>query len=169
MRWSDRERGRLWTLAAVSALRGHAKTLPRLVPRDIDAWCPAYRHADKAEREAFWIGLLSAMAKHESTYRPNAVGGGRWYGLLQIFPGTARNYGCRARSGDELTSGPANLSCALRIMSKTVARDGVVSNGMRGVAADWGPFRSEEKREDMMSWTRSQSYCQMPEQDPPEN
>ncbi|WP_372836890.1 transglycosylase SLT domain-containing protein, partial [Puniceibacterium confluentis] len=140
-RWSHRSRGLLWTRAAVSALRGHASTLPRQVPRDIDAWCPGYKAADTVQREAFWVGLVSALAKHESTYRPTAVGGGgRWYGLLQIFPATARSYGCRARSGEDLTEGPANLSCALRIMSRTVARDGVVSHGMRGVAADWGPF-----------------------------
>ncbi|SNR26740.1 transglycosylase SLT domain-containing protein [Puniceibacterium sediminis] len=160
VRWSDRARGLLWTRASVSALRGHASDLPRMVPRDIDAWCPAYRTADKAKREAFWVGLLSALAKHESTYRPKAVGGGgRWYGLLQILPGTARSYGCRAYSGDALIYGPANLSCALRIMAHTVARDGVVSKGMRGVAADWGPFHNAAKRDDMMSWTRSQSFC----------
>ncbi len=160
-RWSGSSRGVLWTRAAVSALRGHADTLPRQVPRDIDAWCPAYRKADTAQREAFWVGLVSAMAKHESSYRPGAVGGGgRWYGLLQILPGTARGYGCRARSGEALTHGPANLSCALRIMARTVARDGVVAQGMRGVAADWGPFHSSAKRADMMGWTRSQTYCQ---------
>ncbi len=159
-RWGDRSRGLLWTRAALSALRGHASTLPRLVPRDIDTWCPAYRKADTAQREAFWVGLLSAMAKHESTYQAGAVGGGgRWYGLLQILPRTARGYGCRARSAEALTEGSANLSCALRIMSRTVARDGVVSQDMRGVAADWGPFHSSAKRDDMMAWTKSQTYC----------
>ncbi|WP_231582083.1 transglycosylase SLT domain-containing protein [Puniceibacterium sp. IMCC21224] len=159
-RWSDRGRGLLWTRAAVSALRGHANALPRMVPRDIDTWCPAYRHASRPQREAFWVGLVSSLAKHESTYRPQAVGGGgKWYGLLQILPSTARGYGCRARSGEALKSGPANLSCALRIMAKTVARDKVVSKNMRGVAADWGPFHSASKRNDMMAWTRSQSYC----------
>ena len=160
VRWSDNARGVLWTRAALSALRGHASTLPGLVPRDIDQWCPGYRHASTAEREAFWVGLLSAMAKHESTYRPAAVGGnGRWYGLLQIFPPTARHYGCRARNGSDLSYGPSNLSCALRIMARTVARDGVVSQGMRGVAADWGPFHSRAKRDDMMAWTKSQAFC----------
>ena len=48
---------------------------------------------------------------------------------------------------------------ALRIMAVTVPRDGVVSAGMRGVAADWGPFHSRTKRTDMMKWTRAQPYC----------
>jgi hypothetical protein len=48
----------------------------------------------------------------------------------------------------------------LRIMAETVPRDGVVSAGMRGVAADWGPFHQGTKREDMRAWVSSQDYCQ---------
>ena len=47
-------------------------------------------------------------------------------------------------------------------MAITVPRDNVVSEGMRGVAADWGPFHSSRKREDMRSWVRDQSYCAAP-------
>ena len=160
MRWSHRSEADRWSRAALTALRGHAQALPRTVPKDIADWCPAYVTNDTATREAFWIGLLSTLAKHESTYRPTAVGGGgKWYGLLQILPATARGYGCNATSRDALKSGGANLQCALRIMAVTVPRDGVVSHGMRGVAADWGPFHSSTKRADMMQWTRSQPYC----------
>lgn len=159
-RWGNLPDGHLWTRAAVSALRGHGAPLTRVVPRDITDWCPAYPKAGEDDRAAFWVGLLSALSKHESTYRPNAVGGGgRWFGLLQILPATARGYGCRARSGPALKHGPDNLSCAIRIMAVTVPRDGVVSRGMRGVAADWGPFHSSGKRRDMMAWMKRQSYC----------
>jgi len=131
-----------------------------MVPQDIGDWCPAYPQADAAQRKAFWVGFLSTLAKHESTMRETAVGGGgRWHGLLQILPATARGYGCRARDGATLRHGPSNLSCAVRIMAVTVPRDGVVSRGMRGVAADWGPLHSRKKRTDMMSWMRRQSYC----------
>ena len=131
-----------------------------MVPSDISNWCPAYPTNDASAREAFWIGLLSALAKHESTFRPTVVGGGgKWYGLLQILPATARGYGCQATSRNALKDGGANLQCALRIMSVTVPRDGVVSYGMRGVAADWGPFHSRSKRHDMMSWMKNQPYC----------
>ncbi len=135
-----------------------------MVPRDIGDWCPAYASNSTERRAAFWAGFASALAKHESTYRPDAVGGGgRWYGLLQILPATARGYGCRARSGNALKDGSANLSCALRIMAVTVPRDRAVSirdNRWRGVAADWGPMRSSSKRRDMANWLRAQSYCQ---------
>jgi len=86
-------------------------------------------------------------------------GGGRWFGLVQIAPATARGYGCAASSGSMLKDGKANLSCAIRIMARTVSRDGVVSAGMRGVAADWGPFHSSAKRADMRAWVSTQPYC----------
>ena len=89
-------------------------------------------------------------------------GGGRWHGLLQILPGTARSYGCEARSGAALRNGGATLSCALRIMAVTVRRDGVVhgrGSSWQGVSADWGPMRSQSKRADIANWTRSMPAC----------
>lgn len=159
-RWDEIPEADAWSAAVVRALNTHAADLPDLVPDDIDAWCPAYPAADRAGREAFWVGLVSALAFHESTHRPQAVGGnGRWFGLMQIYPPTARHFGCQARSGEDLLQPTANLSCALRIMARTVPRDEVVSEGMRGVAADWGPFHSRRKREDMRAWLRAQPYC----------
>ena len=159
-RWDGAPGRRGWSLAVLSALDSHARALPKTVPADIAAWCPAYASADEAQRAAFWLGLVSALTWHESTHRPRAVGGdGRWYGLSQIYPPTARHFGCRAQTGEALLQPAANLSCALRIMARTVQRDGVVSRGMRGVAADWGPFHSERKREDMRAWVRAQPYC----------
>lgn len=159
-RWDRNGGEKSWTVASLGALRGHASSLPDIVPRDIAAWCPAYSTGTREQREAFWVGLTSALVKHESTYRPHAVGGGGlWYGLTQILPSTARLYNCKATTGEALKDPEDNLSCAFRIMARTVARDGVVSQGMRGVAADWGPFHSRSKREDMAAWTRSQSYC----------
>ena len=131
----------------MSAIAGHSEGLDSVVPRDIDAWCPAYVQNSPELRRAFWVGLMSALAKHESTYNPQAVGGGnRWFGLLQIYPPTARGYGCHAQSGEALKNPTANLSCAARIMAVTVPRDGVVSQGMRGMAADWGPFHSRKRK-----------------------
>lgn len=167
MRWDHRPGSDEWTLTALRALRTHGAVLPTVVPADIDTWCPGYRTASQEDREAFWVGLISALAKHESTWNPAAVGGGGlWYGLVQIAPPTANGYGCNARSGAALKDGASNVSCAIRIMSHTVPRDGVVSRGMRGVAADWGPFHSASKRADMMAWTKAQPYCQVKPQGP---
>lgn len=160
LRWSHVRGSDNWTRAALSALRGQAQILPSIKPHDIEAWCPAYPRAKLRDREYFWAGLLSTLSKHESTYRPTAVGGGgRWYGLVQILPATARGYGCQAQTGEALLNPELNIRCAFRILSTTVPRDGVVSEGMRGVAADWGPFHQRRKREDMRAWMLEQPYC----------
>lgn len=163
MAWGRQGGTTIWTRAALSALQGHASALTDTVPRDIDAWCPAYRGADAAQRRAFWAGLASALARHESGQRATAVGGGGLYhGLLQILPATAQGHGCAARSGAALQNGAANLSCGLRIMARTVPRDGVIAQQAgrwRGVAADWGPMRNAAKRDQMQGWLKRQSYC----------
>ncbi|ABV92950.1 conserved hypothetical protein [Dinoroseobacter shibae DFL 12 = DSM 16493] len=159
--WDFRPDSDQLTRAALDALSSHGAALPLVTPADVRQWCPAYLDADRADREAFWAGFLSALAKYESTWNPKAVGGGgRWFGLTQISPATARGYGCAAATGNALLDGPANLACAIRIMAVTVPRDGVIAAGGAGVAADWAPLLSPPKRESMRSWTSAQPYCQ---------
>ncbi|MEJ2017273.1 MAG: transglycosylase SLT domain-containing protein [Maritimibacter sp.] len=160
MRWDGQRGSESWTAATLAALEDHGSALTATMPADIQTWCPGYESAGEDGRKAFWTGLLSTLSKHESTWNPRAVGGGGlWYGLVQIAPATARMYGCEARSGEALKDGEANLSCAVRIMNVTVPRDNVVSQNMRGVAADWGPFHQSYKRNDMINWMREQPYC----------
>lgn len=163
-RWDFRPEGRLWTRTTLEALKGHGRPLLEMVPHDMADWCPAYEGNDEGGRAAFWNGFLSALAKHESTWKPRAVGGGgKWYGLTQILPATARGYKCRVGTGAALKNGSANLSCAVRIMAFTVKRDNAVArkaNGrLGGVAADWGPMINADKRKEMAGWMRQQSYC----------
>ena len=163
MRWDHVPASQDWEERAYLALQSHAAILPTLEPEDIEAWCPQYLRNGPEERAHFWVGLMSTLARHESTWNPEVVGGGgRWFGLVQISPGTARHYGCEATSGQALLDGSANVSCAMRIWATTVPRDNMVSRGNRGVAADWGPMHSSQshKREDMRAWISQQSYCQ---------
>ena len=158
--WDHRERGGDWTKAALRALDGHGAPLVNMVPADIADYCPGYATASPEARKGFWVVFLSALAKHETTWRADASGGGgQWHGLLQISPATAKGYGCNAKSAADLKRGGANLSCGLRIMAVTVPRDGVISAGMRGVAADWGPFHQARKREDIQATTRAYRGC----------
>ena len=161
MQWDFRPDSDLLTSAALDALSEHGAALALETPADVVAWCPGYPTADPEDREAFWSGFVSALAKFESTWNPKAVGGGgQWFGLTQISPATARGYGCEAKTGNALLDGPANLSCAIRIMAVTVPRDGVIAAGRGGVAADWAPLLSANKRESMRQWTSAQPYCQ---------
>jgi len=107
-----------------------------MVPEDIQNYCPDYASATERQRKAFWVNLIASLSYHESTWRPDVSGGdGRWHGLLQIAPATARGYGCVAGNAADLQVGAMNVSCGIRIMAETVTRDGVISRGMRGVVA----------------------------------
>jgi len=162
-RWDFRDDSESWTRASLSALSSHGSDLQDTVPRDIEKWCPAYAENPPHLRRAFWVGMMSALVKHESTYRPTAVGGGDlWFGLMQIYPDTALRYGCFATTGEELKDPEDNLSCAIRIMNVTVPRDNAIAvrdSRWRGVAADWGPMTNRNKISEMAAWTRIQDYC----------
>jgi hypothetical protein len=162
MRWDFHPEAPAWTAATFTALEHQGAALATQVPDDIATFCPGYAENTDAERRAFWAGLFSALAKHESTWNPAASGGGgRWIGLMQISPTSASYYGCVADSAAELKDGGANLACAVRIAAVQVARDNMVAggNGAQGVGRDWAPLRDAEKRADIAAWTRSQSYC----------
>lgn len=161
MQWDHHPEAQEWTAATLAALQSDGAELLSEIPADIGTWCPAYVAAAPEQRAMFWAGLLSALARFESTWNPAAVGGGgQWFGLVQIAPATARAYGCEADSGAELQDGSANLECAVQIAAETVTRDGVVAANRGGFAADWGPFMSAEKRLAMAAWVSQQSYCQ---------
>lgn len=161
-RWDHRPEAETWTRAALTAVETHGAALPATLPADIGTFCPGYASATEEDRAAFWVGLMSAVARYESTYRPEAAGaGGRYRGLMQISPETASNYGCAA-TGRGLYDGASNLSCAIRIAARQVARTGVVAGApgrWGGVAADWMPMRDASKRVEIAQWTANQSYC----------
>ena len=161
MRWDFHPEAPQWTQATLGALEGHGAGLAELVPQDIETWCPGYQAGSAEDRRAFWAGLFSALAEYESTWNPEASGGGgRWIGLLQIDPRTARGYGCAADSAGELKDGGLNLSCAVRIATVQVARDNMVAgNGRQGIGRDWAPVRHAWVRRQMAEWTREQDYC----------
>ena len=162
--WDHRPEARDWTLSTMGAIGSHARPLIETPLADIDTFCPGYNSATDLERKAFWVGLLSGLARYESTWNPRAAGaGGRYRGLLQIFPQTARFRGCDINGASDLYDGSKNLACAVRIAAAAVERDGVVAGSpgnWGGVAADWPPLRNASKRATIAEFTRSQSYCQ---------
>ncbi|WP_084657695.1 hypothetical protein [Natronohydrobacter thiooxidans] len=163
-RWDHRPEAELWTAATFDALDNGGRALVKTVPRDIDSFCPGYAKADIDGRKAFWTALFSGLAGYESTWRPEAAGaGGRYRGLLQIWPTSARNYGCDVSHPNGLYDGPTNLRCASRIAAQAVARDQVVAGSpgrWGGVARDWPPLRNASKREDIAAFTRTLPVCQ---------
>ncbi|MFD1795844.1 transglycosylase SLT domain-containing protein [Paracoccus aurantiacus] len=160
MRWDGRQNDEAWTRATLAALNAEGAVLMSRVPSDVMEYCPGYASQTTENRRAFWAGLLSAVAKHESSHNAAARGaGGRYLGLMQISPATARNFGC----GGSLLDGRANMACAVRIAATQIGRDNAIAGsskgGWRGVARDWMPLRNSAKRAEIAAWTRSQSYC----------
>ena len=162
-RWDHRAEAQDWTRATLAAVKARETALVNTLPQDIAVFCPAYPVADKTQRAAFWVGLFSALAKHESTWNPRAKGdGGKYRGLLQIAPATARAYGC---DSTRLYDGAANLACGVRIAAHQVGQSGLVAGApgnWGGLALDWGPMRNARKRAEIAAWTRGQSYCNRP-------
>ncbi len=162
MGWAERAEGAEWTVEAMEAVAAKDDVLADVVPADIATWCPGYADASISERRAFWVGLMSAVSYHESRFTPEVTGGGgRYIGLMQISPITAKGHGCDATSVSALKDGGENLSCAVEIFAEKVAADGMVAgNGKKGLGRDWGPFRKSKARAQMAEWTSSQPYCQ---------
>lgn len=149
-----------WTAAALQALNEEGVTLLSTVPADVMQFCPGYAKQSRENRAAFWAGLISRVARHESSHNASAKGGGgRYLGLMQISRPTAKANGC----GGSLLKGEDNLRCAVRIVARQVAKDKAIvggKGGWRGVARDWMPLRNASKRADIANFTKKQSYCQ---------
>lgn len=162
MAWDHRPEAAAWTTSTMSAVADHDTDLAAIVPGDIAQWCPGYEQASMTERRAFWTGLVSAVARYESSWNPAASGGGgRYIGVMQISPRSASNYGCDADSPAELKDGAANLECAVTMMAYHVGSDALVAGGGdRGIGRDWMPLRDADKRAALAAWTSRQSYCQ---------
>jgi soluble lytic murein transglycosylase-like protein len=161
MRWDHRPEAAAWTQATLVAVAAQDDALAGAVPADIATFCPNYAKASMPERRAFWAGMLSAVAKYESSWNPKAAGGGgRYLGIMQLSPRTAAQHGCDAQSAAGLKDGAANLQCAVKVIAHAVGSDGVVvGSGRQGVARDWMPLRKSKERAEIAAWTSSQSYC----------
>jgi hypothetical protein len=99
LRWDGHPQDMDWTLATMAALRGPGAALVRTVPRDIADWCPGYEAAGPGQRRAFWAGLVSALAWHESTHRGGR--GGRWRALVRAGADLAGDGALSGLPGDE--------------------------------------------------------------------
>lgn len=158
-RWNHVPEAAAWNTALMQALTTQGAPMLSTLPADADTFCPGYDRATPTQRAAFYVAFLSGLARYESGWNPRAAGaGGRYRGLMQISPATARHHGCDLPA-EGLYDGAANLTCAVRIASAAVLRDGVIASGRRGMAADWPPLRDAARRAEVAAFTRALPQC----------
>lgn len=181
--WAHMPKADEWTALAVAAIDDIGGPMMSTVPSDIDAFCPAYEGLDEAGRKAFWVGLLSGMARFESGFDPSVSFDERAHcptcewaltrdgrnvvsrGLLQLSQESANAYrGCAVPIADEesLHEPALNLRCGVAIINRLVSRDGVISakqGQWKGGAAYWSVLRPG-KLEKIQAFTSATANCQ---------
>ena len=161
MRWDHRPEAAEWTRATLIAVAAHDDVLAPACPPTSRPGAQTTNKAAMMDRRSSGPGLLSAVAKYESSYNPNASGGGgRYIGLLQISPRSAAHHGCARHLGQGAEERRCQPAMRRRDMAHAVGQDGVVAGkGNRGVGRDWRPFRKAKPRGEMQAWISQQSYC----------
>lgn len=173
--WSAKNPDGSWT--RMTELAVTQSPLVRLVPTDIHNFCPLYASLKQQERSKFWVALFSAMAKPESNFKPQSFyqekfkdAKGRRVisrGLLQISHESANQarYACDVKQPQHLHDPKVNLSCGVKIMSKWVQTDGVISQPRwskepKGGARYWSTLRPQRgKVQSIANFTRQLPFC----------
>ena len=171
--WSEVNINGAWTQAAEASV---ARTsLSALNPADIQSFCPAYAQLDADSRVKFWVGLLSAIAKFESNFKPETEfieklidrEGNRVVsrGLLQLSIESANQdrYACNITAQKDLHDPEINLSCGARILATWVEADDLVASTVAeniGGGRYWAVLRPASGRlEQISALTRQFPFC----------
>ncbi len=172
--WAARNPDGSWAAAAAQAVA--ASTLPASLPADVADFCPAYAERTAEERVRFWVGLLSALARPESNFKPEAqyveafadAQGRRVVsrGLLQISIESANQarYGCAIAQAEDLHDPAVNLACGVKILAYWVATDGVIASvgtgPSRGGGRYWSTLRERNHHlPELTGFTRRLAVC----------
>lgn len=175
--WDERADGAQWTAFTRAALATDGRALRTAEPTDAAAYCPAYATLNEEEREAFWLGLVSSMARFESSFRPETSFQESFNdrtgkpvisrGLLQLSHESANSslYRCGIQNSEELHDPRTNLTCAVRIITALVSKDdaiGTLQNGRwRGGSAYWSVLRTTSgSNTKIRAYTNRMAICQ---------
>ncbi|HKX54403.1 MAG TPA: diguanylate cyclase [Nitrosospira sp.] len=176
--WSKKNPDGSWTRTAEIAVA--ASSLPSLEPKDIGKFCPTYKRLPPKKRIKFWVGLLSAMARPESSFNPGATHKelfkeksgkqGISRGLLQISIESANQpgYRCGIKKAKDLHNPAIHLPCAVKILSTWVAADHVIATYKgdkknRGGGRYWAVLREKNgPLSEISNFTKNLSFCRHP-------
>lgn len=143
------------------------------VPRDIETFCPNYARLGAEERKGVWLMMVSAIAKFESNFRPSVSYRENFVnskgelivsrGLLQLSSESANGFGCRIRQESDLHDPEKNLTCGVRILTRTITRDGIVTEKTaehwKGGARYWSVLRKQRTLPAIKGATRGLASC----------
>lgn len=150
--WRKSNKDCSWTAAAEAAVA--ASKLSETLPGDIGSFCHKYPSLPISQRNRFWTGLLSAIARPESNYNPNATytekfndGSGKKVvsrGLLQISIESAnqKRYSCAIAKAEDLHDPATNLRCGVKILEAWVVQDNTIASYVKGKPRGGGRYWS---------------------------
>lgn len=172
--WRKVNKDCTWTNAAEEAVA--ASSLPTKNPTDVTDFCPNYSALTTDQKSKFWVGLLSAVARPESNYKPettytedfNDSSGKKVIsrGLLQISIESANQklYGCGIEKSEDLQDSVINLQCGVKILDAWVRKDGVIASYVKGQPRGGGRYwstlrKSNNHLPELMKSTSSLPFC----------
>jgi hypothetical protein len=174
-RWSHLPNGNNWTRYTQEAIKKYGQALLRVIPQDIERYCPKYETISLHQRGDFWVNLITELAYLESSHNPQSSYTERFNdnsgnpvisrGLLQISKESANGsrYRCGINNPIELHDPRINLECGVKILNHWIKEDRVIvaQHGGKwyGVARYWSPFRSRERSDNIVRVTASLGYC----------
>lgn len=139
--------GRDWTLYAFNVVNAYGTNLKR-GSYDVTRYCPRYRSLSENQKTNFWVYLVSAMVKYESSFNPltryteSTMGidqvtkrqvvsegllqlsyqDGLWYTFCNQFNWATDKYLSPTSSRKTILSPYKNLRCGIRILDRLVGR-----------------------------------------------
>lgn len=168
--------GSKWTRYAAASLARHGQSLLKVVPVDVNRYCPTYPALNQDGRKEFWIKLISAIAAAESSFNPWAEFSEKMRdrsgktvvsrGLLQLSQESSQAYGCKFENEQQIHYPHLNIDCGVKILVRWINEDGAIGaqatdGGWLGAARYWSTFRDTNPRSEVIKKLMRQSaLCQ---------
>lgn len=164
--WDHLPQAGLWTSLTMKALQDLGKELLSANPEDGASWNSGFSSFSQDQKKAFYVMLLSSMARYESNFKPTERYVENFVdqegksvvsrGLLQLSIESVNGYGAGIQKAEELHDPETNLRAAVMILNRWIPKDGVIGNGSNtGAARYWSVIRKLDTRKKIQEKTRA--------------
>lgn len=139
-----------WTQFVLDALEKHRQDLLKFDnPKDAETF--GYKAKTIAEKKAFYLMLISSMARCESSFKPETSYKESFNdskgkpvisrGLLQISIESGRGYNKSLKKAEELHDPKINLETGVMILNRWIPKDGYIGTNKKGGGRYWSVLR----------------------------